>query len=73
MCVLQQSKTDLRRDVIALCKYNMEAKKLFKKKYSAGTRADRYKVALNKFRLELNRGHQRKELLKLNFYRNIGS
>lgn len=61
--------------MIALYKYIREVKELFKMKYGAVTRANSYKVALNKFRLELNRSlnHQRKELLKLNFYRSIGS
>lgn len=53
MCLVQQSKTDLRRDVIALYEYIREGKELFKMKYSAGTRANVYKVAFNKFSLEL--------------------
>jgi len=61
--------------VIALCKYIREVKELFKMKYSVARRANRYRVVLNKFRLELNRSlsHQRKEPLKISFYRSIGS
>lgn len=40
MYLVQQSKTDLRRDVIALYKYIKEVKELFKMKYSAGTKAN---------------------------------
>lgn len=42
MCLLQQSKTDLRKDVIALNKYTKEVKELFKMNYSADTRAKNY-------------------------------